>query len=210
MLKIAKHEKANVWTHFAGALFAMTSVWMVLPASELSWKWGMSIAVYVAGMFLMFASSTIYHWATKKEVKQFLRKIDHTNIYVMIAGSYSPICLGVVGGYLGWIVFFLLWFVAIAGAVYKFLAIGRYPRLSLALYLLMGWSGVLLAKPVWEGLSWLELSLILAEGLMYTIGTYFYSHDDNRNHFHAIWHIFVLLGALAHWGAVLSILVSNL
>lgn len=209
-MTIALQERWNVWTHFAGVLFAISSIWMVWPASELGWQWGLSVTLFVVGMFLMFTSSTVYHWVNRVELKQFLRKIDHTNIYVMIAGSYSPICLGVVGGYLGWIVFGLLWFVAIAGAVYKFLAIGRYPRLSLALYLIMGWSGVLLAKPVWEGLSWLELSLILAEGLMYTIGTYFYSHDDNRNHFHAIWHIFVLLGALAHWGAVLSILVSNL
>lgn len=208
-MTIALQERWNVWTHFAGVLFAISSIWMVWPASELGWQWGLSVTLFVAGMFLMFTSSTVYHWVNRVELKQFLRKIDHTNIYVMIAGSYSPICLGVVGGYLGWIVFFLLWFVAIAGAVYKFLAIGRYPRLSLALYLLMGWSGVLLAKPVWDGLSWLELSLILTEGLMYTIGTYFYSHDDNSKHFHAIWHIFVLLGALAHWGAVFSLLISN-
>lgn len=208
-MTIALHERGNVWTHFAGALFAASSIWMVWPASMLGWQWGLSVALFVAGMFMMFTSSVVYHWVVNVELKQYLRKVDHINIYIMIAGSYSPICLGVVGGYLGWIVFALLWLVVIAGTIYKLKAIGRYPRLSLALYLIMGWSGVFIAKPVWDNLTWLQLLLILLEGLMYTLGTYFYAHDDKRKSFHAIWHIFVLLGALAHWGAVLSILISH-
>ena len=84
---------------------------------------------------------------------------------------------------------------------------GRVPKLSLAIYLLMGWSVLLIIKPVWERLSVAALVMLLAEGVLYTAGTFFFT-NDNRRHFHAIWHIFVLLGAMAHWTAVLLILLD--
>ena len=102
-----------------------------------------------------------------------------------------------------------MWAVAFVGSVYKIVAIGRYPRLSLALYLFMGWSVVFIAKPVYERLSSLSLLLLLLEGLLYTSGTYFFAHDSRR-HYHTVWHIFVLLGALAHWGAVLTIMLGEM
>ena len=116
------------------------------------------------------------------------------------------ILIGVVGGWLGWLVFALQWIVVIVGAVYKIVALGRWPRLSLAIYLIMGWSIIFIAKPVMQRLAPHTLLLLLAEGIAYTAGTYFFAHDD-RPHYHAIWHVFVLLGALAHWGAVLSLLI---
>jgi hemolysin III len=103
-------------------------------------------------------------------------------------------------------VFALQWIVVIVGAVYKIVALGRWPRLSLAIYLIMGWSIIFIAKPVMQRLAPHTLLLLLAEGIAYTAGTYFFAHDD-RPHYHAIWHVFVLLGALAHWGAVLSLLI---
>ena len=84
---------------------------------------------------------------------------------------------------------------------------GKYPKLSLALYLTMGWSIVFIAKPVFERLSLLSMMLIFAEGLLYTVGTYFFAKDSKR-HFHAIWHVFVLLGAIAHWSAILTIMLG--
>ena len=133
-----------------------------------------------------------------------LRIFDHCGIYVMIAASHTPICIGVVGGALGWTVFGLLWAVVVAGIIYKVKALGRYPKLSLALYLAMGWSVVFIAEPVVSKLSLPSLLWILAEGLFYTSGTYFFAHDDRR-YFHGIWHIFVLLGSVSHWAAVYCI-----
>ena len=126
----------------------------------------------------------------------------------MIACSYTPICIAVVGGWIGWVTFGLLWAVVIAGTVYKIVAMGKYPRLSLALYLVMGWSIVFIAKPVFESLSVLSMFLIFAEGLLYTAGTYFFT-KDSKPHFHAIWHVFVLLGAIAHWSAILTIMLGS-
>ena len=160
-------------------------------------------------MFLMFLSSTIYHWLRPGVAKDILRKCDHISIYVMIACSYTPICIAVVGGWVGWLTFSLLWVVVIAGTVYKIVAIGRYPRLSLALYLIMGWSVVFIAKPVYEGLPAVSLLLLLSEGIFYTVGTYFFSKDF-RKHYHAIWHVFVLLGAISHWSAILTVMLSRM
>ena len=207
MKKIIIEEKGNTWTHLIGVVFALSCIWMVWPAVSLGWRWAMGVLFFIVGMFLMFLSSTIYHWLKPGIAKNILRKCDHISIYVMIACSYTPICIAVVGGWIGWVTFGLLWAVVIAGTVYKIVAMGKYPRLSLALYLVMGWSIVFIAKPVFESLSVLSMFLILAEGLFYTAGTYFFT-KDSKPHFHAIWHVFVLLGAIAHWSAILTIMLG--
>lgn len=205
---MVKGEIGNTWTHLIGTIFALSSIWMIWPAAALGWQWTMGVIFFVVGMFLMFLSSTIYHAVKPGVVKDVLRKCDHISIYVMIACSYTPICIAVVGGWLGWTVFGLLWLVVIAGAVYKIVAINKYPRLSLALYLLMGWSVVFIAKPVYDNLSLLALSLLIVEGVSYTAGTYFFAYDS-RNNYHAVWHIFVLMGAVAHWSAILCVVLES-
>ncbi len=207
MKKNIFQEKENTLTHLIGVVFALSSIWMVWPAVSLGWRWAFGVLFFIVGMFLMFLSSTLYHLLPPGLAKNILRKCDHISIYVMIACSYTPICIAVVGGWIGWVTFGLLWAVVIAGTVYKIVAMGKYPKLSLALYLTMGWSIVFIAKPVFERLSLLSMLLIFAEGLLYTAGTYFFAKDSKR-HFHAIWHIFVLLGAIAHWSAILTIMLG--
>lgn len=207
MKKKLFEEIGNTWTHLIGVVFALSSIWMVWPAVSLGWQWAMGVLFFIVGMFLMFLSSSIYHMLPPGLAKEILRKCDHISIYVMIACSYTPICIAVVGGWIGWVTFGLLWAVVIAGTVYKIVAMGKYPKLSLALYLTMGWSIVFIAKPVFERLSLLSMMLIFAEGLLYTAGTYFFAKDSKR-HFHAIWHVFVLLGAIAHWSAILTIMLG--
>jgi hemolysin III len=201
-----KTELGNTWTHLAGAIFALSSIWLVWLAADVSWQMAFGVICFIVGMFFMFLSSTAYHWVREGKVKDVLSKFDHISIYVMIACSYTPILIGVVGGWLGWTVFAFQWLVVIGGIFYKIYAIGRWPRLSLAIYLIMGWSIVLIAEPVIKALKPATLWLLLAEGIAYTAGTYFFAHDE-RPHYHAIWHVFVLLGALAHWGAVLTLLL---
>ena len=203
----SKSENGNTWTHLGGAVFALSSIWLVWLAADVSWQMAFGVVCFLFGMFFMFLSSTAYHWVWEGRLKRALRKCDHISIYVMIACSYTPILIGVVGGWLGWLVFALHWIIVIVGAIYKIVALGRWPRLSLAIYLIMGWSIILIAKPIMQRLAPCSLLLLLAEGIAYTGGTYFFAHDD-RPHYHAIWHVFVLLGALAHWGAVLSILLT--
>lgn len=204
--KAFHEEKWNKWTHLIGVVFALSSIWMAWPAVSKGWQWAFGVIFFISGMFLMFLSSTIYHWLKPGLAKDILRRCDHISIYVMIACSYTPICVAVVGGWVGWTVFGLLWAVVAGGTVYKILAIGKYPKLSLALYLLMGWSAVFIVKPVYDNLPPLSMFLIVAEGILYTAGTYFFAHDYHK-HYHAIWHIFVLMGAIAHWSAILSLII---
>ncbi len=206
MQRRTNEERFNTLTHLAGVVFTLIAAWFILRLGYTSnWKNAFGTTFFTCGMLLMYAASTLYHWQMPGRGKRVLRVMDHISIYVMIAASYTPVCIGVVGGALGWTVFGILWGVAVAGAVYKITAMGRWPRLSLLLYLVMGWTFVFIAQPVCERISTAALVCLLAEGLFYTSGTYFFAHDTHR-YFHGIWHIFVLLGSVAHWLAVLIIL----
>lgn len=199
-------ERFNTLTHLAGVVFTLIAAWFILRLSyQAGWKNAFGTTFFTCGMLLMYAASTLYHWWIPGRGKRCLRVLDHISIYVMIAASYTPICIGVVGGAVGWTVFGILWGVALGGAVYKIAALGRWPRLSLLLYLVMGWTFVFIAEPVCTRISTPALICLLFEGLFYTSGTYFFAHDSRR-FYHGIWHIFVLLGSVSHWLAILFIL----
>ncbi len=199
-------ERYNTLTHFCGLLLALGGFAALRPAFLHSSSLGWGMMIFVLAMCFLYFCSTCYHWSLPGVAKLWWRKFDHISIYAMIAGSYTPICLSVVGGWRGWAVLTALWLFVLGGAVYKLTAIDRFPRLSLGLYLAMGWSGVLIARSVWEGLSTAGLVALLLEGLAYTAGTYFFAHDDRRG-YHAVWHLFVLIGSLSHWVVILTILL---
>lgn len=200
------YEQGNTITHLIGVVFALSSIWMVWPAVNVSWQMAFGVIFFIVGMFCMYLASTLYHWAPQGMAKQILRRLDHISIYIMIACSYTPICVGVIGGWIGWTFFALQWAIVIAGTFYKIFAFGKYPKLSLAIYLVMGWSVLFIAPTAFQNLPTLALCFLLAEGIFYTVGTYFFS-NDSRPHYHAIWHIFVLLGSIAHWSAVLTVIL---
>lgn len=199
-------ENGNTWTHLIGAVFALSSIWMAWPAVHEGWAMAFGVIFFIVGMFLMYLSSTLYHWVKPGKAKNVLQRFDHISIYVMIACSYTPICVGVIGGWIGWVMFGVQWAAVIGGTFYKIFAFGKYPKLSLTIYLVMGWSIILIAPEVFCKLTQPMLWLLLTEGVMYSVGTYFFSHDAKRG-FHAVWHIFVLLGSIAHWTVILLLLI---
>ena len=162
--------------------------------------------MFLLGMLLMFTSSTLYHAVMEPTHKARLRVFDHISIYVMIAGSYSLICLSVVGGWMGISLFIFLWACVLAGAIGKFIALGKHPRLSLALYLAMGWVAVLILYPMWTNMPHAAFAWVFAERAFYTIGSYFFYHDEEHAYYHAIWHVFITLGAISHTIATWMIL----
>lgn len=205
----SKEEIFNTLTHLAGVVFTLSTAYILLRLGYSSgWKHAFGTTFFTCGMLLLYAASTLYHWCPPGRVKQRLRVLDHVSIYVMIAASYTPICIGIVGGALGWTVFAVLWAVVLAGTIYKIKAIDRYPRLSLALYLIMGWTFVFIAEPVVHHAFRPALWCILAEGMFYSSGTWFFAHDS-RPYYHGIWHLFVLAGSLSHWVAILLILIHH-
>jgi hemolysin III len=155
----------------------------------------------------MFITSVIYHWASRPELKQVLRKLDHAAIYLLIAGTYTPFALVAIEGVWGWTLFGVAWGLALFGVIAKFTIGFRFPRLSLALYLGMGWMAVVAVKPMIDSLTGSQLAWIIAGGLLYTAGTPFYAWKSRR-YTHAVWHLFVLGGVACHFMAVLSVVGS--
>jgi len=160
--------------------------------------------VFGVTAFSMFATSVIYHWERSPERKQRLRKLDHSAIYLLIAGTYTPFTLVAMQGAWGWSLFGVVWTLAVLGIVAKTTVGFRYPRLSTILYLGMGWLIVIAIKPLSDFLSASEIAWIGAGGLLYTGGVPFYIWKSKR-YTHAVWHLFVLGGVACHFAAVLSL-----
>ena len=164
--------------------------------------------VFGASALLLFTTSVLYHAVRSPRLKPRLRLFDHSAIYVLIAGSYTPFALGVLGGAWGWTLFGLVWGLAVLGVVAKTALGFRFHLSSTLLYLAMGWIGVIAAKPLLETLTRHELTWIVAGGLAYTLGVPFYLWKSRR-YTHAVWHLFVLAGVACHFVAVLSVMAPR-
>ena len=152
----------------------------------------------------MFTTSVIYHWERQPARKVRLRKLDHSAIYLLIAGTYTPFTLVAMQGAWGWSLFGVVWTLAVLGIVAKTTVGFRYPRLSTFLYLGMGWLIVVAIQPLRANLTAAEIGWIAAGGLLYTGGVPFYVWKARR-YTHAVWHLFVLGGVACHFAAVLSL-----
>jgi hemolysin III len=167
-----------------------------------------SSAIFGSTLVLMYMASTLFHSIPLPRAKHILRVIDHVSIYFLIAGTYTPFALVTLHGVWGWWMFGFTWGLALFGAVFKIFYTGRFEKLSLIIYLGMGWCMVVAIKPLLHALPTGGLLLILAGGLSYTGGVAFYVFERMRYH-HAVWHVFVLGGSLFHYFAVLFYVVPG-
>jgi hemolysin III len=156
----------------------------------------------------MFVTSVVYHWSRDPEVKLRLRRLDHSAIYLLIAGTYTPFTLVAMERPWGWTLFGIAWALAVFGIIAKNTVGFRYPKLSVALYLGMGWIVMFAIRPLIDSLTTWQLSWMLAGGLLYTAGVPFYVWKTRR-YAHAVWHLFVLGGVAAHFIAVLSVVRAD-
>jgi len=201
----SREELANVLTHGAGAVASLVGaavlLWAAAPGGD-GWKVAGS-AVFGATLVLLYTASTLYHAARRPALKARLKVLDHCAIYLLIAGSYTPFTLiGLRGGW-GWSLFGVIWGLAAAGTVFKLFFTGRFPRLSTATYVAMGWLAVVAVVPMVQRLPASTLAWMVAGGLTYTAGTVFY-HSRRIPYAHAIWHLFVIGGSACHFAAVLT------
>ena len=206
---MTKEEQANTWTHLVPTLATLAIAYPLLRLSLNTQPSTLNVlgtSLFLLSMLLMFLSSTLYHAVSAPVHKRRLRIFDHISIYVMIAGSYSVICLSVLGGWVGWTLFGFLWTCVLVGTISKFVALGRHPHLSLTLYLVMGWVALLVIWPMWLGMPHAAFWWIVAEGVFYSVGAYFFHGDEQHAYWHAIWHVFIVLGALSHTVATWLIL----
>ena len=196
-------ERLNSYTHLAGTLLAAIGapVLVVLAArSGDAWKI-VGCATYAAALLLLYGSSTLYH-SLRGPAKAILRKLDHCSIYLLIAGTYTPFALVTLRGPWGWTLFGLAWGLAALGIAQEFVFGKGARRLSILIYVVMGWMGVAALRPLAAGLGAPGLAWLLAGGLLYTGGVVFYLLDERVRHFHGVWHLFVLGGSAAHFVAV--------
>ena len=197
-------EIANSLTHGAGLLASLVAFpFLVVAASR---RWGapevVGAAVFASSLVALYLVSTLYHAVRPSRAKQVLQKLDHTAIYLLIAGSYTPFTLGVLRGPWGWALLSLVWAIAGTGIALEFAFGKKVHRLAVGLYVAMGWLVVVAAKPLVAAVPWPGLAWLAAGGLLYTGGVAFYAAKGMR-YAHAVWHLFVLAGSACHFVAVL-------
>ncbi|MCX6556479.1 MAG: hemolysin III family protein [Candidatus Aminicenantes bacterium] len=199
-----KEETINALTHGLGALLSLAGlVVLVILASLRGDAWHIvSCCIYGATLVLMFAGSTLYHSLRNPRHKHIFRIIDHAAIFLLIAGTYTPFVLVTLRGGWGWSLFGVIWGLALAGIVFQVFFIGRFRVLQTLIYLLMGWLVVVAGKPLLARVPRPGLLWLLAGGLCYTVGAFFYLWKKLPMH-HAAWHLFVLAGGACHYFAIL-------
>ena len=157
--------------------------------------------IFGASLMLLYAASTLYHLLPAGRPKQWCRLLDHSAIFLLIAGTYTPFALGALRGPWGWSVLAAVWTLAAVGITLKFRVGFRYPRLSTALYLLMGWLVLIVLRPLITQVGLVGFGWLLAGGCSYSLGVLFFI-ADRRRYAHVLWHGFVLVGSLCHFVAV--------
>jgi hemolysin III len=199
---------AGAITHNIGRLLAVIGTIILVIKAEGVHNPVVMISVLIFGlsMILSYASSTLYHALARTKARHVFHILDHCMIYLLIAGTYTPLMLVTVGGKLGWTIFIVVWALAICGIVYKSLAIDKHNVASAVLYLAMGWLLVFFIVPLWRALPSTAIILLIAGGVFYTVGMIFFAFDDIR-YFHSIWHLFVLGGSICHFFLILQYVI---
>jgi hemolysin III len=199
-------EKLNAYSHAVGIVLAIIGGIVLFKnyLDSIPLMKG-SIIAYTSSLILLFTASTIYHAVENPKIKKRLRILDHISIYYLIAGTYTPVCLSVLLPSKGWLLFYLVWGIALFGTVLKIFFTGRFEAFSLVLYGVMGWLIVIDLPYLLEHMYSSGLIYLAAGGAFYTIGILFYAVKKIPYN-HLIWHFFVLGGAISHWCLILEIL----
>jgi hemolysin III len=203
-------EKVNIISHAVGTIFSVVfSIIMIVRAIRYEKLIPViSVIIFGVSMIILFAASTAYHSARTPALRRKLRIIDHGSIYVLIAGSFTPFALITLQGTLGWVVFAVAWALALTGIILKLFFTGRFNLLSTIMYVVMGWLGLLLIKPLANSLPIEGLVWLLSGGAAYTVGAILYSIKKVKFN-HAIFHLCVLAGSSCHAVAVYCYVLAS-
>ena len=193
-------EIFNSVTHLVGSLFALAGLALLAAVGLRSGNpWLLTgYLVYGTSLLLLYVFSTLYH-SVSGRAKRVFRKLDHTSIYVLIAGTYTPFALGPLRGHGGIGLLAVVWVLAAGGIAQEFLLRRRVEALSVALYLLMGWLALAVIGPMSQTLGWAAMGWVFAGGLLYTTGVVFYFLDEKMAHSHGVFHLFTLAGSVIHY-----------
>ena len=202
-MNIKNEEFWNTITHFSGVLFTIIGIpFLFYFNNEITIHSKLSLILFSIGLLLVYISSTLYHYAQNKQIKNKLRVFDHISIFYLILGSYAPVCLITLLESSGLIIFICVLILALTGTLIKIFFFEKSQFISLVLYVLMGWLIILDLNNLFQLISTEARLLLIASGFSYTLGVVFY-YFDRIKYFHSIWHIFVLLGSIFHYLLVL-------
>jgi hemolysin III len=197
-------EIANSVSHGVGSVAALVALpILIVTASQ---RGGLAVAgatIFGATAFVLYLSSTLYHALPANRAKRVFRLLDHSAIFLLIAGTYTPFTIGILRGAWGWLIFSIVWSVAILGITSKAIVGIRFPRLSTVLYVTLGWVALVAIRPLWERMPLAGWIWLLAGGAWYTGGIAFYASDRRMKYAHFVWHMCVLAGTVCHFFAVL-------
>lgn len=196
-------EVMNAITHGIGTLLAVAGLVLLTVFAYLYGEvWHiLSFSIYGTTLVLLYLASTLYHSFTNERLKYIFKILDHSAIYLLIAGTYTPFTLVPLHGVLGWTLFGIVWGLAILGIVLKVFFVGRFKFISTLCYIIMGWFIIIAIKPLIATVATLGIMWLLIGGLFYTLGAVFYLWNKLPYN-HAIWHLFVLAGSISHFIAV--------
>jgi hemolysin III len=199
-----REELWNSITHGVGAFLSIAAlVLLIVYASSYGGaSHVVSAVIFGATLILLYSASTLYHSCRKPRLKSAFKILDHSCIYLLIAGTYTPFLLVTLRGAVGWTMFAVIWVLAFAGVIFKFFFVHRFNILSTLAYIFMGWMIIFVIKPLMDSLPTGGIVWLVAGGLAYTLGTIFYAWNKLPFN-HAIWHLFVLAGSACHFFAVI-------
>jgi len=196
-------EYANAITHGIAVALSIVALW-VMVASAVQFGDAIhitSVSVFGGSLILLYLMSTLYHSFQNPSIKYVFRILDHSSIYLLIAGSYTPFTLISMRGGLGWTLFAVIWILAVSGVIFKLFFTGQFHITSTLLYVGMGWLAILAIKPILHNVPTGGIVWLIAGGLLYTFGVVFYLWRRVPFH-HAIWHLFVMAGSFSHFMAI--------
>ena len=194
-------EIANSIIHGVGAVLGIAGLGVLTAFASLhgdAWHI-VGCSIFGAALILLYTTSTLYHSIPLPRVKQVLRTLDHSAIFILIAGTYTPFCLVTLRGVWGWTLFGIVWGLALIGMLQEIRPRSEARILSLVIYAVMGWVIIIAIGPLLDHLETTGLVLLATGGLLYTGGIVFYAFDDRFRHWHGIWHLFVIGGSLLHY-----------
>ena len=199
-----REERLNTLTHIVGILFGLVSIPFLISNACASCELHVitGICIYGLSFLMVFTSSTLFHWQKEGKTRNLWKKVDHISIYFMIAGTYTPFILIYVNNGFGITLLVVLWALTIVGTIFKIFFTGKFEIISTIIYLIMGWMLLTGADAFFAKMPYAVTALIVAGGILYTIGVAFYLWRWFTYH-HAVWHLFVLSAAICHFTAVL-------
>ena len=202
-IKIPKYtlgeELVNSISHGIGGGLAIAALVLCLIKASNAWSI-VSVSLYGSFMIILYIISCIYHALSPKvKGKKVLRVIDHCNVFLMLAGTYMPICLSLLNGTLGWIVFSIVWIITIVAIILNAINVDKYQVASVICHLLLGWGSLIIINPLAAACSKQALSLLIIGGLVYTIGSILYGLGRKIPYMHSIFHFFVIAGSILHF-----------